>query len=159
MYRQLKDKGADVEAFLKDQQLAARDNSRTPFQWDASPQAGFTTGAPWIRVNDNYKKINVAGQEKDPASPLHFVRHLIQLRKNTPALTKGSYELLLPDDPDIFTYKRSFEQDTMLVLLNFTRHTVDCPPINGYILLNNYGYVLNDHTLLPYQALVIRTTA
>jgi oligo-1,6-glucosidase len=167
VYQQLKDKGADVQAFLKDQQLAARDNGRTPFQWDSSPNAGFTSGKPWIKVNDNYKKINAAAQERSPSSLLNFVRYLIRLRKDIPALRDGKYELLLPDHPDIYAYKRIAGKDTCLVILNFAGHMVECPgdcfiPIGGEVLVNNYNSVVEKNgvwQLKPYQALVCRLTA
>ena len=164
IYQKLKDNGGDVETFLKDQQLAGRDNGRTPFQWDSSPNAGFTTGKPWIKVNDNYKKINVAAQERSPSSLLNFVRYLIRLRKSIPALTEGNYELLMPDHPDIYAYKRTAGKDTCLIILNFTSHTVECPedcfiPVGGEVLVNNYPGITEKNGawhLRPYQALVCR---
>jgi oligo-1,6-glucosidase len=167
IYQQLKDKGADVQAFLKDQQLAARDNSRTPFQWDHSPNAGFTTGKPWMKVNDNYKMLNAAAQERSPSSLLNFVRYLIRLRKDIPALIEGDYGLLLPDHPDIYAYKRTAGRDICLILLNFTGHTVECPddcfiPVGGEVLVNNYPGITEKNgawQLKPYQALVCRLQA
>lgn len=164
VYQQLKDQGADVQAFLKDQQLAARDNGRTPFQWDSSPNAGFTTGKPWIKVNDNYKKINAAAQERLPSSLLNFVRYLIRLRKDIPALIEGDYELLMPDHPDIYAYKRTTGKDTCLIILNFRGHVVECPddcfiPVGGEVLVNNYPGITEKNgawQLKPYQALVCR---
>jgi oligo-1,6-glucosidase len=165
VYQQLKDKGGDVEGFLKDQQLAARDNSRTPFQWDASPNAGFTTGKPWIKVHDNYKKVNAAAQENNPSSLLNFVRYLTGLRKSIAALSEGSYELLLEDHESIYAYRRQDAEDSCLILLNFTGETIQCPdcfiPVGGEILVNNYHSITERNgawQLQPYQALVLRQT-
>lgn len=163
IYQKLKDNGADVQTFLEDQQLAARDNGRTPFQWDTSPHAGFTTGEPWIKVNDNYKKVNLAAQERSPSSLLNFVRYLIRLRKSLPVLVEGKYELLLPDHPDIYAYKRTIGNDTCLVILNFKGHTAECSdgfiPVGGEVLVNNYKSIVEKNgawLLKPYQALVCR---
>jgi oligo-1,6-glucosidase len=164
VYQKLKDGGGDIAAFLQDQQLAARDNGRTPFQWDATPHAGFTSGTPWLKVNDNYKKINAASQETSFTSLLNFVRYLIRLRKSIPVLAEGKYELLLPDHADVYAYKRTTPEDCCLILLNFTSRTVLCPddcfiPVGAEVLVNNYpGIKEKDGAweLQPYQALVCR---
>ena len=164
VYQQLKDKAGDVQTFLKDQQLAARDNGRTPFQWDDSPNAGFTSGKPWLKINDNFKKVNAAAQEESPSSLLNFVRYLIRLRKHVPCLIDGSYELLLPDHPSIYAYKRCKDKDCCLVVLNFTDQQMECPsncflPVGGEIVVNNYRGISEKDggwVLRPYQALVCR---
>ena len=159
VYQQLKDKGGDVQAFLQDQQLAARDNSRTPFQWDSGAGAGFTTGQPWISINNNYIEVNAAGQERPASSLLNFVRSLIRLRKNNPVLIDGRYSLLLPDHPAIYAYKRQTGNDCYLIALNFTSEAVVCPYdlSKGKIVVNNYEDTFERGQLLPYQALVIQT--
>lgn len=85
-YKQIEKRKGDTQWFLQMQQQTSRDNARTPFQWDNSGQAGFTTGMPWIGVNPDYRKINVAAQEKDPWSVLNYFRQLIALRKSSPDL-------------------------------------------------------------------------
>ncbi|HNQ84098.1 MAG TPA: alpha-glucosidase, partial [Bacteroidales bacterium] len=82
MYQQVKERGGDLQAFLEAQKISARDNGRTPFQWDDSPNAGFTSGTPWLKVNPDYITVNAAAQENDPNSVLNYFRKLIILRKN-----------------------------------------------------------------------------
>lgn len=145
MYQHLKDNGGDPEAFLKDQQLAARDNSRTPFQWTGGPQAGFTSGTPWIMVNPNYKTVNRAAAEKDDNSVLNYVRELIRLRRENPVLIYGDYRLLLAEHPSIYAYERSYKGETWTIMLNFSKEAQSCCLVSG-----------EEITLLPYQALIMQ---
>ena len=162
-YQKIKSQGGDTNAFLKDQQMAARDNSRTPFQWDASPRAGFTNGATtWIKVNDNHATINAAAAEEDAASILHYVRRLIQIRKEHRALIYGDYELLNPADPEIYAYTRLLEGTGFFILLNFSkkerlfRYPSDL--LKAGPVLNNYpeAPVIKEGQVIlrPYHALV-----
>ncbi len=80
-YRQLRNEGKDPQEYMEGWKLMARDNGRTPFQWDESPNAGFSTGSPWIKVNSNYTTLNAASQEDDPDSILIYFRRMIELRK------------------------------------------------------------------------------
>lgn len=98
-YKQIEKRKGDTQWFLQMQQQTSRDNARTPFQWDNSGQAGFTTGMPWIGVNPDYRKINVAAQEKDPWSVLNYFRQLIALRKSSPDLVYAGYTLLVQKIP------------------------------------------------------------
>src|SRR5260221_5524956 len=143
MYQNLKDKGGDTAAFLKDQQLAARDNSRTPFQWTDGPQADFTSGTPWIKVNPNYRVINRAAAEKDPDSVLNYVRELMRLRRENPILVYGDYRLLLREHPTIYGYTRSYEGETWTILLNFSKEVQGCVVAN------------RDLRLAPYEARIV----
>lgn len=145
MYQHLKDNGGDPEAFLKDQQLAARDNSRTPFQWTGGPQAGFTSGTPWIMVNPNYKTVNRAAAEKDDNSVLNYVREFIRLRRENPVLIYGDYRLLLAEHPAIYAYERSYKGETWTIMLNFSKEAQSCCLVSG-----------EEITLLPYQALIMQ---
>ncbi|MFG6147242.1 glycoside hydrolase family 13 protein [Halobacillus sp. B23F22_1] len=98
----------------------SRDNSRTPMQWSDQPQAGFTTGQPWLKVNSNYKEINVARQLKEDDSILSFYKQLIRLKKNYEIFTYGPYELLMPEDTQVYAYTRSYEGQTALIITNLT---------------------------------------
>ena len=80
-YRNIKNKGGDVKEFMEVQKFISRDNARTPFQWDSTSNAGFTTGMPWIKVNPDYKTVNEAAEEKDHNSCLNYFRKIIKLRK------------------------------------------------------------------------------
>ena len=160
VYQQIKEKDGDTQAFLQDQQLTARDNSRTPFQWSADRNAGFTEGNPWMTVNENYREVNAAAQEGDPGSVLAYVRRLVQLRRDRTVLVYGDYELLCPDDPQVYAYLRSDGLKRVLVLLNFSGAVQvfrgDCA---GEIWIGNYPEVMRDGEgvkLRPWEAVVIR---
>lgn len=121
MYENLKKQGGDVSGFLKDQQTMGRDNSRTPFQWTDGPQAGFTDGKPWIVVNANRGGINREADEGDEDSVLNYVRRLVRMRKDNPVLVYGEYELLAPEHPHIYAYKRKYVGQEWTVVLNFSK--------------------------------------
>jgi oligo-1,6-glucosidase len=119
-----------VEAHGVDPQLAlavvharSRDNARTPMQWDDSPQAGFTTGEPWIKVNPNHASINVVQALADPNSVLHYYRQLIRLRRENPIMVYGTYDLILDNHPQIYAFTRTLDDDRLLVILNFSGDT------------------------------------
>lgn len=162
MYEKIRGEGGDTEGFLKDQQMTARDNSRTPFQWSAGANAGFTTGKPWLRVNPNYCMINREAQEKDPGSVLNFVRRLIRIRKQYPELVYSEYDLLTTDDSPVYAYMRRLDGLSFAILLNFSGEPqyfsgLFSPPGSNDILINNYPVVQwtrKGLELAPWQALV-----
>jgi oligo-1,6-glucosidase len=120
MYREAVDergmKPADVLASIY---AKGRDNARTPMQWDAGANAGFTTGTPWIQVNPNYREVNAAQALLDPGSVFHYYRKLIALRKANPVIVHGRYDLLLPDHTEIYAYTRTLGDERLLVVCNF----------------------------------------
>lgn len=120
----------------------SRDNARTPMQWDDSANAGFTDGTPWIKVNPNYMEINVQEQINRKDSVFHYYQKLIALRKKNPIIVYGKFELLLPEDEDIFMYIRSYENEKLLVLCNFSdrERMAEIPGefVNGDIWISNY---------------------
>ena len=146
-YIALKNKGGDLKAFLEEQKQTSRENGRTPFQWDAKQNAGFTTGTPWLKVNPNYTTVNAAQQEKDPNSTLNYFRKLVQLRKNEPTLIYGKFELVDENNPAIFAYTRELNGKKLLILLNFTSKNASVKTgINlkkAKVLMNNYSYTIN----------------
>lgn len=137
----------------------SRDNARTPMQWDASENAGFTTGTPWIAVNPNYKKINVADQLKREDSVFHYYQKLIRLRKENEIIVYGNYELLLPEDENIFAYTRTLDNQKLLVVCNFSKSEQKFDFLgyeNAKVLISNYNRdVREDGTLKPYEAAVL----
>jgi oligo-1,6-glucosidase len=161
-YKLLKNKGENMDRYMEGWKITARDNGRTPFQWNTTANAGFTTGTPWLKINPNYATINAEAQEKDPKSILNYFRSLIQYRKAHPILVYGAYELLSPDDPSIYAYTRSMDGKKLLVLLNFSKQTVaytipdgikpDAAQINNYDQLDLKGNVA---TLKPFQAVIL----
>jgi oligo-1,6-glucosidase len=128
--------------YIANLRKTSRDHSRTPMQWDDSPNSGFTTATDaWFSVNPNYKEINAKQALADQNSIYHFFRRLLELRKQTPALIYGDYQDLDPQNPSIFTYKRSLEADKYLVVLNFSSSTVEhAAPAGlnfGHLVLSN----------------------
>ena len=119
----------------------ARDNARTPVQWDGSPQAGFTTGTPWLAVNPNHTEINAEAALADPDSVFHHYRRLIELRHTLPVVVHGDYRLLLPDDPQVFSYVRTLDGVRLLVVANLSGEPAtvdlgaDAELLDGEVLL------------------------
>lgn len=157
-YKETKHNGGDLAAFLQGQQQTSRDNSRTPFQWDSTANAGFTTGTPWIKVNPDYPTVNAAEQEHDPNSVLNYFRKAVQLRKDNLVLVYGQYTLLDKDNPDVYAYTREGYRKKMLILLNFRDHPAKAMTgidlTHAKLLLNNYPDAPPSDTLRPYEARV-----
>ena len=134
----------------------SRDNARTPVQWDASSQAGFTTGTPWLKVNPNYKAINVAAQENDDASVLSFYKKLIALRKNPDykdTLVYGSLTPYRREQKNLMAYYRQNEDQTLLILGNYQEASqqvvLDHPFIR--LLLNNCSQLAVQDAVLTLE--------
>ncbi len=102
----------------------SRDNARTPYQWNDSENAGFSTGKPWIKVNPKYKEINLEADRKDPDSIFEYYKKAIQLRKEHPAIIEGNLEFYLNDHPHVIMYTRKCEKETLLVIVNNSSETV-----------------------------------
>lgn len=143
--------GEDTAAILAELALTSRDNARTPMQWDAGPNAGFTRGRPWLAVNPNHSCINVAQQRSDPASVLNHYRRLIALRKAEPVLTHGDYRLLMKDDPQIYAYQRGRGDARIVVIVNLSARTARFSHAN--VVLHH------DHLLLANQAVEAHAAA
>lgn len=135
----------------------SRDNARTPMQWDASPNAGFTTGTPWIRVNPNYKEINAAACTADPDSVFHYYQELIRLRHTLPIIVYGTFRGLLEDSETIYAYQRLLDGQVLTVACNFTDQEQACDLCEDPAareLISNYK-THKTGTLQPYEARVI----
>ena len=102
----------------------SRDNARTPMQWNEASNAGFTAGIPWIEVNPNYTVVNASDQVEDDSSVYHYYKELIRLRHENDIIVYGNYELLLPESEQLYVYTRTFEQNKLLVICNFTKETL-----------------------------------
>jgi oligo-1,6-glucosidase len=139
--------GADPDLVLASLQERSRDNARTPMQWDATPNAGFSTGEPWLAVNPNHIEINVAAQVDDPTSVLAHYRALIELRHTNKVVAEGRYRVLLPEHPQVYAFERDLEGDSLLVIANMSSQpaqldTSEHPEVaawSGYPLLSNYA--------------------
>lgn len=140
----------------------SRDNARTPVQWDDSPQAGFTSGTPWMAVNPNYKEINAKAETADPDSVFHYYRKLIALRKEYPVIVYGKYEELLADSEELFVYTRTLDGEKLLVVCSFCDHettfTIPGEFAGASCLISNEENVYHraDVTLRPFEAFVLR---
>lgn len=140
----------------------SRDNARTPMQWDDSANAGFTTGTPWIKVNSNYKTVNAKQQTTDPDSVFSYYKELISLRHENDIIVYGEYELLEPQNEELFIYTRTWNNEQLMVLCNFTDKDVVIPaavmaqiPADAQILISNHVGNL-EAVLRPYEARVYR---
>ena len=139
----------------------SRDSARTPVQWSAEENAGFTTGKPWFYVNENYKTINVADQEKDEHSVLNFYRYAIKLRKSLSSVRNGNYKEYGKLSGKLYTYSREDEHEKILVVCSYTEKTVNWNAPKGFdlstaeLLLANYDK-LDGTTLKPYETRVYR---
>jgi oligo-1,6-glucosidase len=158
-YAEIRGNGGDTEAFLRDQRLAARDNSRTPFQWNAEMHAGFTGGEPWMTVNGNYRMVNAAAQEKDPDSVLAYVRRLLRFRREHKVLVYGGYRLIDPNHEHIYAYERWDAMERLMVVLNFSSAAAWLHrDVDGDVQINNYPELIREAgviRLAPWQAVVI----
>ncbi|WP_298611661.1 alpha-glucosidase [uncultured Odoribacter sp.] len=161
LYKQIEEKGGNVPAFLEEQKQLARDNARTPFQWNKSPYAGFSTVKPWLKVNPDYCQINVENQEKDPFSVLNYFRELIKMRQNYRAFVYGKYILLDAANKKVFSYLREEGQQRFLVTLNFSPKNACVIPgmdmSQARLFLSNYKErekekVCRKIKLRPYEA-------
>ena len=154
--------GRSPEEVLTVLRARGRDNARTPMQWDASPQAGFTSGSPWLAVNPNYKSINAAAQRDDPDSVFHYYRRLIELRHTEPAIVDGDFTMLLPQDERLYAFTRRWGGTEILVIGNFTPDPVRAEIADAAawssaeLLLTNLATPPDDLTLGPWQAVVYR---
>ncbi len=150
------------EEMMRYLRYKSRDNARTPFQWDDSENAGFSTGTPWIMVNPNYKEINAKDQLEREDSVFHYYQKLIRLRKEQEVIVYGTYDLLLPDSKEIYAYTRTLGEEKLLVVCNFYEPEVsfELPEefIGGTCLISNYPEVSlkAEMTLRPYEAFVIK---
>ena len=149
------------EEFWPCMKFTSRDNARTPVQWDDTENAGFTTGTPWISVNPNYKEINAEAELADPDSVFHYYQKLIALRKQYPIIVYGKYELLLPEDENLFVYTRTLENEKLLTVCNFSEKEQEfgIPEefADAKCLIENLpnDYAKGQITLKPYEAFVL----
>ena len=131
----------------------SRDNARTPFQWDASPQAGFTDGRPWLGVNRNCEKINLASQEGDPDSIWSWYKDLSALRREREELRRGAFTPL-EAGKQVFAYRRELDGKGLTVALNFSGRDARVP-YRGTLVRSNYPREDFDGTLRPWEAVIL----
>ena len=136
----------------------SRDSARTPVQWSAEENAGFTTGTPWFYINENYKDVNVAAQEKDENSVLNFYRKAIALRKELSCVKWGNYTEYNKCSSSLFTYSREDDKQKILVVCSYAKKEVPFKAPKGFdlaaaqLILQNYPTV--GKTMKPYETRV-----
>ncbi len=133
----------------------SRDHARTPMQWSNEPNAGFTSGTPWLVVNESYHKINAKQNQKDDPSILKYYQALLALRKKHVALRYGTYTKL-PSHKDVYAYLRSYEDEKILVVTNMGGKKIKSKvDMKGELLLSNYK--THDESILsPYETRIIK---
>lgn len=152
----------DPEELMAAIRYRGRDNARTPMQWDNSENAGFTAGTPWIKVNDNYREINVEESLADADSVFRYMQKLIRLRHQHPVAVYGDFQEYYPDSDTFYVYTRSYGDKNLLVVLNFTgqEQSFQLPKEirakRSELYISNYENdgVMRDKTLKPYEAVV-----
>ncbi|MGE7603257.1 glycoside hydrolase family 13 protein [Peribacillus sp. NPDC097675] len=142
----------------------SRDNARTPIQWNDNRNAGFTTGTPWIGVNANYPEINAVNAYNDRESIFQFYKKLIELRKQHDIIVYGRYDLLCPDDEQIFAYTRTLGEEKLLVICNFKgfegdfKSPIELDSLSATLLISNYEQEkdkgISSDPLRPYECRV-----
>ncbi len=144
---------------------ASRDNARTPMQWDDSQNAGFTTGTPWLKLNENHSRVNVKNDLEDEDSILNFYKKMIKLRKHSKEILYGDYKCILESDENIYSYTRVLNGKGYIVICNLTEDVCEFKEQNytleyENLVLNNYG--VEDHKkmykflLKPYECRVYK---
>ena len=163
MYRLHLEAGLSSEDFIAGANRNGRDNARTPMQWSAAPNGGFTTGTPWIESNPNFSEINAEVSVSDDTSIWNYYRRLIGLRKELPVMVHGVYRAFLDGHDKIFAYSRTLGSERICVMANFTAHSVsvDVPDnlqAHGRSLIANYepvDTIGREITLRPYEAFAV----
>lgn len=155
MYHERKKQGYQEEGIMRSIHAKSRDNARTPMQWDASDNAGFTTGTPWLKVNPNYIEINAKDNLEDPDSVFACYQKLIALRKSYPIFVDGHFHLLLEEDENFFAYMREDENSELLVVANFFDQQVNLPlelDLQDYTILYQNYKDTSGNLYRPYEA-------
>ncbi|MBW9438914.1 alpha,alpha-phosphotrehalase [Enterobacter roggenkampii] len=155
MFAELRASGREPDELLAILASKSRDNGRTPMQWDASHNAGFTEGEPWIGVCDNYETVNARAALDDADSVFYTYQSLIRLRKTLPVLTWGDYEDLLPEHPSLWCYRRQWQGQTLMVVANLS-HTpqewqTEALSDKSQVLMSNYP-APQTTSLRPFEA-------
>lgn len=154
LYTERRAKGYREEDVMASIYARGRDNARTPMQWSAEENAGFTRGKPWLPVNPNYREINAQAALADPGSVFYYYQTLIALRKRYPVFRDGVFTLLEPESERLFVYTRTTETEELLVICNFTGESVPyrrpAEFARAELLASNYAS--GGETLRPYEA-------
>lgn len=154
-------RGVPEAGVLRSLAAKSRDNARTPMLWDGTEHAGFTSGTPWLPANADRDVVNAVAELADPDSVFHHYRRLIELRHTDDVVVDGRFELLLPDDPALWVFTRTWESVMLLVLANCSSSaatiTADAVPdlTGSEVLLPTHG-TSYDLTLRPWESRIHR---
>ena len=158
-FRHAVEAGADPEAVLAALRSRSRDNARTPMQWDGTPNAGFTTGEPWLAVNPNHTEVNAEAAVAEPGSVFHHYRRLIELRHTVPVVAHGDFTMLLAGHEQVYAFTRAHEGTELLVLGNLSGSPVEVEEPPGWegaeLLLTNLEEPRTHGELEPWEARVL----
>ena len=166
-YRELTGQGVFTpEEMLRYLRYKSRGNARTPFQWSDEKYAGFSSGEPWIMVNPNYKKINAREQMMREDSIFCYYQKLIRIRKQYDIVVYGSYDLLLPEDPELYVYIRTLGEEQLMIVCNFYGNARMFTLPDSWelekteLMIGNYkDFKLGKElTIRPYETVVLRKT-
>lgn len=164
-YNLFKKLGYNEERFVNHANKVSRETARSPVQWSAEENAGFTTGTPWFNICDNYKEVNVEEAEKDPNSILHFYRKLIKFKKENEVAIYGKYKEYYTNSSSLYVYERVLGNEKLLVICSFKENSVKFKAPSGYdlskgeLVLNNYSdnkIVNNGFVTKPYEVRVYK---
>ena len=134
---------------------SSRDNSRTPMQWNHSENAGFTTGTPWLGINQNYRRINYEDQKKDPSSIRNFYQKMIAVRAVSDTLRQGTFHALITSNR-LFSFEREYNGEKLTVLLSFSPRRQKAAG-SGSILIASSTRTEYDGILEPYEAVILKS--
>lgn len=154
----LRKAGTSEEDALNILAQRARDNSRTPMQWNSEKYAGFSTAKPWLEVQSNYKSINVEAEQDDPDSILSYYKKLVQLRKEYRVISEGEIKFLETGNQKVIAYERSWNDDKISVLCNFSSNEEKISYIRpaGKVLIRNYEHPRTSTGIIrPFETLCI----
>ncbi len=160
-YREAEANDDDLKTFMEGVYAQGRDNARTPMQWNGHQNGGFSLTVPWLLTNPNHSKINVEAQENDDSSVLNFYKKAIQLRKNNPTLVYGDFKVHQIDHPELFMYERQDENESFLIVTNFSekRENLKSSKKDYDLLLNNYPDFETNHKVVhlrPWEACIFK---
>ncbi len=158
-YDELRAHGWSDAKVLEGLQAMSRDNARTPVQWDSSAHAGFTTGHPWLKVTENHSWLNAAAQTDDPDSVWSFYRDLVALRHADPVVAHGSFEMLVPEDPQVCAYRRELVGSVLTGVAHLSADTVqvDVDVEGATVVLANTGPDAAQGVFAPWEVRVLRS--
>jgi alpha-glucosidase len=165
MYNEKIKNGEAVDKVMEHIWATSRDNSRTPMQWNGEIYGGFSSVKPWIGMNPNYTDINLESQKADPTSIFNYYKNLISIRKNHQGLIYGTYDLILEDHPQLYSYTRTFNEEKYIIICNLTEKTAKYEfkelqlNYEGLLLSNyevKYHEKLNSFNVMPYEARVYK---